>query len=242
MLFSMPHIHHFYVEPDAVQGTAAIVTRPEAHHALHVVRVRRGDPVCLFDGLGRELLGRILDASRHDVTVEIAEERNIQPEPRALTLLQASLHRDKSTEELIRRCTEVGVRRFVFYPAERSEHPPRLTEKWRRWAIESCKQCGRLWLPEFSIAPGLEGALTCPWSALIIATADEPPVPLRTTVHGDNVALAVGPEGDFTPDERALALACHARPISLGPAVFRAEVAATIAAALIRYELGALGP
>jgi 16S rRNA (uracil1498-N3)-methyltransferase len=130
----------------------------------------------------------------------------------------------------------------VFFPAERSEHPPRISEKWRRWAIESCKQCGRLWLPEFSLAPGLEAALAGTWSALLIATADEAPVPLRSAVQGDCVALIVGPEGDFTPAERSLALACQAHPISLGAATFRAEVAATLAAALIRYEFGALGP
>lgn len=238
----MPHIHCFYIEPDAVQGNSAVLDGTEAHHALHVVRVRHGDPVVLFDGVGRELQGRVSGTTRHDVTVQITEDRNVEPESRTLTLLQAALHRDKATEELIRRCTEVGVARFVVYPAERSERSPRISEKWRRWAIESCKQCGRLWLPEFSIAPDFETALKDEWSALLIATAEEKPVPLRTAIKGDAIALAVGPEGDFTDDERVLAKSLGAQPVSLGPATFRSEVAAMIASALIRYELGCLGP
>lgn len=238
----MPHIHRFYVEPDAVEGDAATLTGPEAHHALHVVRVQHGDPVILFDGLGREIRGRVLGTTRQDVAIEVTKERNIQPELRSLALLQASLHRDKSIEDLIRRCTEIGVGHFVFFPAERSERPPSVSEKWRRWAIESCKQCGRLWLPEFSLAPDFETALKSAWSALLLATADASPVPLRNAVKGDTIALAVGPEGDFTPEELALAAAHQAHPISLGPVTFRSEVAATIASALIRYELGCLGP
>ncbi len=238
----MLHIHRFFVEPDAVQGGAAVLEGPEAHHALHVVRVQHDDPVHLFDGMGRELHGRVARSTRQDVTVKITKERNTQPELRTLTLLQASLHRDKSIEELIRRCTEIGVGHFVFYPSERSERPPSMSEKWRRWAIESCKQCGRLWLPEFALAQDLPTALTGVWSALLIATAGAQPIPLRAAVKGDNIALAVGPEGDFTPEELNLAKAREARPISLGTATFRSEVAATIACALVRYELGCLGP
>ena len=133
--FAMAHLHRFFVEPDAVQGDSATLDGAEAHHALHVVRVQHGDTLALFDGVGRELQGRVTATTRHDVTVEVEEERNIQPELRTLTLLQAALHRDKSIEELIRRCTEIGVGRFVFYPSERSEHPPKLSDKWRRWEI-----------------------------------------------------------------------------------------------------------
>jgi 16S rRNA (uracil1498-N3)-methyltransferase len=225
-----------------VEADTATLAGPEAHHALHVVRVQHEDPVILFDGMGRELKGRIADRTRHEVTVEVDEARNVQPELRALTLLQASLLRDKSIEELIRRCTEIGVGHFVFYPSERSERPPKLSDKWRRWAIESCKQCGCLWLPEFAIAPDLGTALEGSWSALLVATGDREPVPLREAVEGDTVGLAIGPEGDFTSEELDVAKAHNARPISLGPATFRSEVAATVACALVRYELGCLGP
>jgi len=238
----MPHIHRFYIEPDAIDGESATLDGPEAHHALHVVRVQQGDPVILFDGMGREIEGRVSATTRHDVTIEITNERNVEPESRTLTLLQAALHRDKALEELIRRCTEVGVARFVFFASERSERPPKISAKWRRWAIESCKQCGRLWLPEFSSAPDFETAMKGGWSALLIATTDTEPVPLRAAVQGNAIALAVGPEGDFTPEELALAKAYGAQPISLGAATFRSEVAATLASALIRYELACLGP
>lgn len=238
----MPHTHRFYIEPDAINGESTSLTGPEAHHALHVLRVKHGDPLILFDGMGREIEGRVSATTRHNVTVEITDERNVSRESRTLILLQAALHRDKAIEELIRRCTEVGVARFVFYPAERSERPPKISPKWRRWAIESCKQCGRLWMPEFSTTPDFETALKGSWSALLIATAAIEPVPLRTAVKGDTIALAVGPEGDFTPEELALAKAHGAQFISLGAATFRSEVAATIASALIRYELGCLGP
>ncbi len=238
----MAHVHRFYVEPEAAEETVAVLEGAEAHHALHVVRVQPGDAVVLFDGQGRELEGRVASATRHDLSVEITRERSVQPETHTLTLIQAALHREKSVEDLIRRCTELGVAGFVFFASERSERPPRMTEKWRRWAIESCKQCGRLWLPGFHIASSLEAALEGQWSALLTATASAPPVPIRSAAAGNRVALAVGPEGDFASGELEMMLARGALPISLGPMTFRSEVAATIASALVLYELGFLGP
>ena len=56
------------------------------------------------------------------------------------------------------------------------------------------------------------------------------------------MSLLVGPEGDFTPEELQQADARGVVPVSLGTATYRSEVAATLAAALVLYELGELGP
>jgi 16S rRNA (uracil1498-N3)-methyltransferase len=238
----MPHVHRFHVPPDT-PGTGEVpLPQAEAHHALHVVRVSPGDAVILFDGAGRELTGHVARTSRRDVTVSVDAERH-GPRPEArLTLVQAWLHREKAVDTLIRRGTEVGVSAFLFFQAERSERGPKPSDRWVRAAVEVCKQCGRLWLPEFSVARGLAGALQDAPAPLLMATQHAEPVPLRKAVQGDDIALLVGPEGDFTEDELELARAAGARPISLGAATYRSEAAAVLAASLILYERGALGP
>lgn len=213
----------------------------EAHHAARVARVRVGEEVELFDGCGRRIRGAVSSVSKRDVSVEVRSDETT-PEPgQRLTLLQAWLHRDKNIETVVRRGTEIGVRRFCFFRAQRSEKKPRMNDKWRRIAIEACKQCGRLWVPEFEVVDSFAAALDGPHERLLIATSELPPVPMKEAVCGEAIALAVGPEGDFAAEELELARSRDAIPISLGTATYRSEAAAILACSLILYEMGGLG-
>lgn len=239
----MPHIHRFYVE-EVPQGAAEVLLpEEEAHHAARVVRIRPGEPVALLDGRGGEWTGRVARVDRRDVAVAVESARSEARPAARVTLVQAWLKRDKHIEEIVRHGTELGVARFVFFRAAHSEKTPETDPKWLRVAQESCKQCGRLWLPEFRVARDLGAALEAVEGAsLLLLTLDEAPVPLSEAVREGPVALLVGPEGDFTGEEAALARERGARPVSLGPATYRSEVAAFLGAALVLYELGALGP
>lgn len=236
----MAHLHRFYVPPDAITGSGATLPGQEAHHALHVVRVKRGDTVALFDGQGRECLAEVEEVSRRDVRLRILEERTSPGPCKRVTLVQAWLNRDKPAEEVVRRAAELGVASVLFFKGQHSERAPRINDKLERAAVEACKQCGRLWLPEIAAAHDLEAVFYQLEGRVLIATQDAEPVPLRDAVTGGDVAVVVGPEGDFAPEEVAFSLEHGALPITLGGQVFRSEVAAALAAALVLYELGAL--
>jgi 16S rRNA (uracil1498-N3)-methyltransferase len=238
----MPHLHRIYIPPETVSTGEIVVGGDEAHHALHVVRVRPGDPVALFDGQGREILGEVAALDKREVVIQALEERVLPPPSRRLTLLQGWLHRDKALDFIVQHGTELGVARFVFFRARRSERKPVHSERWSRAAIEACKQCGRIWLPEFIIAGGLDEAVRAAGAPVLLATKDLHAAPLRTALGGGSVALMVGPEGDFTDEEIAAALEAGVTPVCLGAATYRSEMAAIVGAALIQYELGELGP
>jgi len=236
------HVHRFYIPPETPEAQEIVLTDAEAHHALHVVRVQPGDAVVLFDGAGREVRGAVRSATRKEVVVEGHEDRRSSPSGKLVTIVQGGLHRRESLEYLVRRGTELGVRRFVFFRARRSEREPRLDHKWRRIAIETCKQCGRLWVPDFTKLAGLGEAMDLVEGRVLVLTKDHEPTPLREAVEGDATAIVAGPEGDFTPEELQVALDRGATPVSLGPATYRSEVAAALAAGLVLYEMGELGP
>lgn len=238
----MPHLHRFHVPSAAQFPDEAPLPPDEAHHAIHVVRVRTGDPVSLFDGLGGELDAAISAVTRREVVVRVTGRRQAPKLPKQATLLQGWLKRERHIETLIQRGTEIGLTHFLFFRAEHSEHAPQHTDKWERAAIEACKQCRRAWLPTFDTAPSLEYALARAPETLLVATKDAPPVPLRRTLDARGAGLLVGPEGGLTKAELALALARGATPISLGNNTLRLEVAAIVAATLLLYELGELGP
>lgn len=242
----MPHLHRFFVESGTEPGASCPLPREEAHHAFHVVRVRVGDEVELFDGRGHAWTARVTEATRRDVSVSVESERTEDPPKARLTLLQAWLNREKTVDELVRRATEVGVDRFVFFRSGHSDRDVKRVDKLERAAIEVCKQSGRGWLPTFETADGLAEALAAAGGLKLVATMDAETVPLRDALasRGDNadVALLVGPEGDFTAEELQAALESGAQPVSLGTLTFRSEAAAALASALVLYELGRLGP
>jgi len=241
----MGHVHRFYIEPEIPQvfeGSEVALSPEEAHHASHVVRVHPGDAVILFDGQGREIDGVVDRLTRREVVI-VSRSQRVIPAPAArVTLLQAWLHREKSIEFVIQRGTELGIDRFCFFRSKRSEKKPRANSRWSRMIIEACKQCGRNRLPTYEVFDDLETVLEATQGTLLLLTKDRKPVPLREAVKGNEIRLLVGPEGDFPEEEICLAEKNGAVPISLGTHTYRSEMAATIAAALVLYELGQVGP
>jgi 16S rRNA (uracil1498-N3)-methyltransferase len=238
----LAHVYRFYCD-DLGGGTSPIrLDGAEAHHALHVVRAKVGDSVACFDGRGREAVGVVTAADRGVVAIEPESVVQSPPLPYELTVAVAWLHREKSLEELIRRGTEIGVTRFVFFRGKHSERAPKASEKWTRWAVESCKQCGRSWLPGFGVVRNLGAVLDGVDGVVLIATQHQAPVSIGEVVKGKSPTIVIGPEGDFSGDELALAESRGANPVSLGTNTFRSEVAATVLATLVLYEMGALQP
>jgi len=148
----MPHLHRFYVSPDGEPGERIVLAGDEGRHASRVARVRVNDRVAVFDGCGREWIGRVEGVDRSEVAIVVDQTRTVERPADGVTILQAWLLRDKPIEELVRRATEIGVCGITFYPAARSEREVKVKDKLRKVAIEACKQCGRVWLPEFRVA------------------------------------------------------------------------------------------
>ncbi|GMU94294.1 MAG: ribosomal RNA small subunit methyltransferase E [Candidatus Hydrogenedentota bacterium] len=239
----MPHIHRFFIGPgELAAGDRFTLRDDEAHHALRVVRVQAGDSVALFDGRGQEWAATVDSVTRGEVNLRITDSRRIERPVTRLALYQAWLHRDKPIEEIIRRGTEIGIQRFVYFGGRRSERTPRLSEKWQRLAVEACKQCGRLWLPEFAVEETLESALATARGNLLVAAVGRPSAPVRGLMSCGDISLFVGPEGDFTDEELELLLAKGAHVITLGDATYRSETAAILASSIVLYECGRLGP
>jgi len=159
-------------------------------------------------------------------------------------LFQA-LARPEKIEWVLQKGTEVGVAEFRLVASERVEAPPpslgRL-DRYARIVMEACKQSGRRRLPPLSL-----GALPTPPEGVvaIVLSPDRGVDPLGTVLAGtkpEDVWLAVGPEGGFSPAELDTLIGAGWRPASLGPRVLRTETAGVVAAAIVLHTWGDLGP
>lgn len=238
----MSHPHRFFAPYDEITVARVPLPPEEAHHALRVARLKQGDRVSVINGRGGEISGTLMASGRRDAFVEVMERRHCPPPRVAVTLAPGGLHQDKLQQEIIRRAVETGVSRVCFWQADHSQKSIVFQERWLRTAVESCKQCGRFYLPAIDTAPSLEAFLEQYSGPGIIGLPEADPTAPVTVELTDRLAVLVGPEGDFSTREKAIAADFGMAPVSLGGYVYRSETAAAFLMTLVADRLGELGP
>jgi 16S rRNA (uracil1498-N3)-methyltransferase len=248
-------MHRFYLPPERCTGATLQLDGREAHHALHVLRLKSGDTVTVLDGAGNEFYCEVETGSRHSLALSVTSKNHVAPPPCSMTLLVA-IPKGKIIESIIQKSVELGVQRIVPLLTERviihlnENDRTSKREKWQLVAIDAIKQCGATWLPKIETP-------TTP--AQFLARPDKFDLSLVGSLQADrrhprdcfqefeekhgylpqNVAIWIGPEGDFTPDELKAIQSSGALPISLGRLVLRVETAAIYCLSILNYELQA---
>jgi 16S rRNA (uracil1498-N3)-methyltransferase len=246
-------MHRFHLPPDQCRQNLLILSAREAHHALHVLRLRAGERVVVLDGAGTELLCEVKDADAREVTLEVRQRQSIPPLACRVTLLQA-VPKGRTMDLIVQKATELGAHRVVPLLSERvvpqfeGETGAGKVAKWQREAVEAIKQCGSAWLPtiELPLTPQAFLARGERFDLLLIASLQPEARHPREYFEAyqaeqggrpKTVGVWVGPEGDFTPAEVSLARAAGALPITLGPLVLRSDTAAVYSLSILNYEL-----
>ncbi|MEO8616917.1 MAG: RsmE family RNA methyltransferase [Luteolibacter sp.] len=237
----------FYLPSDSWQENPAL-SGDEARHLGQVLRIQVGETITVFDGNGRRALAEVLGVSRDKVPLKIGEilpSRSLLP---AITLAQA-IPKGKNMDLIVQKSVELGVaaiqplvtRYTVVQPGEGK------SEKWRRNALEACKQCGQDTLPDIAEPLAFDRWISTQFSVpglKLIASLAAGALPLRETLRQypgtSHATLLVGPEGDFSVEESTAALAAGFLPVSLGSIVLRVETATIFCISALRYEFGAV--
>jgi 16S rRNA (uracil1498-N3)-methyltransferase len=220
----------FYVPAVGSDDTVAL-TGDEAHHLARVRRIRRGERVSVFDGSGIECDAVVREIGRGEVVLNVESRQRVDRELPFPVTLGCSPAKGDRLRWLIEKATELGVSRFVPILTERASEQARgiRSEKTGRWVIEACKQCGRNVLMEVSDAVAWSdflGSCTNHSARLIAVPTGSPLSELDDSSARGSVAIAVGPEGGFTPDEVSSANRLGWHAITLGPRTLRVETAA----------------
>jgi 16S rRNA (uracil1498-N3)-methyltransferase len=246
-------MHRFYLPPERCAGAALRLDGREAHHALHVLRVKRGELAAVLDGIGNEFLCTIEDCSRSAVTLSVSLKNFTPPPSCSITLLQA-VPKGKIIEDIIQKAVELGAQRIVPVLSERvltrldDRDAADKREKWQWVAVEAIKQCGTAWLPKVEAPTTIEQFLARKEAfdlSLVGSLQKERRHPRECLIEyqtknnrpPQTAGVWIGPEGDFTLDELKAIQDAGAPPISLGRLVLRVETAAIYSLSILNYEL-----
>jgi 16S rRNA (uracil1498-N3)-methyltransferase len=240
-------VPRLYLERD-LSGDKLALDEREAHYLGHVLRLKRGDELVAFNGLGTERAASVGNLQRRAAELELRATVDALPGSRLeLTLVQA-LPKSDAMDLIVQKATELGASAIVPVYTEFSvvkldaERAQRRVEHWRRIAESACEQCGRH-VPPSILAPGpLSDSLEVLAAETRLALDTETSARLADALAPpQRVAIAVGPEGGFgASDWRRLDAARFAR-VGLGPRVLRAETAALTACAVAQSLWGDLG-
>lgn len=237
----------FFIPKGSVKGNNIHINGNEAHHILDVMRLKVLDKVVTFDGTGKEYVGFIKDAGKKSLVVEVVETRlPLAKEYSRVTLMQAIPKKDKM-DHIVEKATELGV--FSIVPVVTKRTIPDWgqskmranTERWRKIALEAAKQCGRRDIPEIIEGVDFGSALkqSGDYDLALIAALCDGSVSLKAALagfKGGAIAVAVGPEGDFTPDEVKMAKEARFKLVSLGSRVLKSDTAGLALLSVLNYE------
>lgn len=239
---SKPRLRLFV--PDDLDAAAVLsLDSDQSHYVMNVMRGQIGEALSLFNGRHGQWLGRIDAATKKAVTVTIVSQMRPQVTEGDLWLLAAPLKKD-CTDLVAEKAAELGVAEIWPVTTERTNTGRINAERLQARLKEAAEQCERLSVPQLHPLMPLTTVLgQWPHSRLLIyldETGGPPLKPaLETLPPAAPLALLVGPEGGFSPHERALLRSQpFVRAVSLGPRILRAETAAIAALAVIQAIRG----
>jgi 16S rRNA (uracil1498-N3)-methyltransferase len=205
---------------------------------VQVLRMQNGKQIKLTDGFGNIFLAEIIDAHQKKCTVKIIERTKHESPTNKVCIAVSPVKNNSRLEWFLEKATEIGVTEIVLLMCERTEKQNIRLDRMKGILISAMLQSQQAWLPILE-EPKKYAAYVkqIKTENKFIAHCEEnkkTSLKKTTTIKPlSNTTILIGPEGDFTPQEIALALENNFTPVALGDTRLRTETAALVAATLL---------
>ncbi|MBQ9435197.1 MAG: 16S rRNA (uracil(1498)-N(3))-methyltransferase [Bacteroidales bacterium] len=231
----------FFYQPD-LSADMVTLSPEESKHCVKVLRKSCGDAIFLTDGKGTMVKAELVVADMDNCTAQIVERyENYGQRKGWFHLAVAPTKNPGRMEWLVEKAIEIGVEQISFIICDHSERERIDLKRLERIAVSALKQSNTAWLPEMNIV-SFDDLLTqyasCECDKLM-AWCDENNQSQLADIQFStkSILLLIGPEGDFSPREIAMARQQQFKEVKLGDRRLRTETAALYGCCLVAAKL-----
>lgn len=242
-------MNRFFIEKINPKDKSVILSdHTQLHHLRDVLRVRPLEKVAFFDGSGNEYIAVVTEIGPGAARLEVKERRQAT-EPGVKITVACAIPKKVKMDDIVDKLTQLGVQRLIPLQTERvvvrldkQKKADRLL-RWQKIALSASKQSQRSRLPMIDPITEFKDAVLAAsgFDLKLIPTLEGRRESLKEVFSGfsgkiEKVMLLIGPEGDFTPGEVALAKEAGFLPVSLGLQVLRVDTAAIAVVSFIKLN------
>lgn len=223
-----------------IKETEFFIEGDEARHLLEVARRQPGDEILVFNGNGLQYLARIEKAQKNFARGALLRKIDSKKPGVSLELCFAPSSRT-ALEEVLDKCTQLGVSSFQLINTARSEYD--VSGKWEskmpRWkqiVTAACKQSNAAFIPAIYPPVDFLKATQALKPSLLTYEAEENHTigwGIEQLGNPNDLRVYVGPAGGWADEEIVIAAQCQILPVTLGSNILRAETACIAAASKI---------
>jgi 16S rRNA (uracil1498-N3)-methyltransferase len=239
----------FYAPPSAFADQTVTLATDEARHLRDVLRLKTGDEVYVFNGVGREFRCTVSSARRDSAELQVeAEVEPAKPESQLQLKLCVALLKGEKFDLVVQKATELGVTKVVplitryadIHLRDEADATKRVA-RWQRIALEAAKQSGRAFVPEISAPVAFQTFVDrAKDDGLYVMFSERGGGPLSALKAAKSVTALVGSEGGWADKEIEQASARDFHIVTLGGRILRAETAAITVTAILQHLFGDL--
>lgn len=221
----------FYL-PTAQLGTISF-PEEESKHIVKVLRMKEGDRFCVTDGNGSLYDAELVDAHPKRAAAELSNQRrgyDIRDFKVSIAIAPTKLN--ERTEWFLEKATEIGIDEVKLFASYHSERRTANVERFKKIIVAAMKQSVKSKMPVIEDIVAFDKLVRQNYDGQkFIAWIDDDVTEQLCDLYrkGENALVLIGPEGDFSKEEVALAKENGFVPVSLGKARLRTETAAVVA-------------
>lgn len=235
-------MRRFYAPVENFLGQDVILSEDETRHLRDVLRLRVGDDVSVFDGLGREFKCTINAIDKKTSTLLLVEEiMPTSPESNLELKIAATVLPGDKYDLVIQKAVELGVVELTPLSTKRCEvklkDAAKRLDRWRRITFEASKQCGRAKLMAVKEPLDFTQLLSNANDGFLLFSERDGDG-FETISGCKKITAIVGPKGGWDDPELEAARAKGIKVVTLGGRVLRAETAVIAISAILQHRFG----
>ena len=227
-----------YYPSKIIENTTSLLSKEHTHYVANVMRLKRGSNINFFNK-GGEWVSEIVFLEKDRIEVKFLNrlKKSVQTSSMELAIC---LVKKNPMEIILQKATELGVVKITPIISERTEVKELNLERAKKIVIEATEQSNQLSPPEISKITKLKDFINNlnETSKLFFADINSKDKLKKEDIKGDNLkTILIGPEGDFTPNERKMILENkNTISFSLSKNILKTETATISALSLVSYS------